>query len=68
MELLEELKKLLHKNSYPPVMDMKLAAKYLSLSYDSLAREARLERIKYKSYGNKKLFKREWLDEWMEER
>lgn len=66
--LVEKLEELLWKHSYPAVMDMATAAEYLDISYGSLAREARLERIKYKKYGNKKLFKREWLDEWMEGR
>ena len=66
LEILKELKDLIEANSYPPVMDMKKSAEYLSVSYSTLAREARLGRVRAKDMGGKKLFKREWLDEWME--
>ena len=64
--LIDSLKELISKNSYPPVMDMEEAAEYLKINYFSLAKEARMGLIKSKKFGRRRKFRKEWLDEWME--
>ncbi len=42
------------------------AAEYLCISYYALQQLARIGEIRYAMNGNIRLFKKEWLDEWME--
>lgn len=42
------------------------AAKYLCISYDALMRYARVGFIRSASNGRSKIFRKEWLDEWIE--
>lgn len=42
------------------------AAEYLCISYYALQQLARIGEIRYAMNGNVRLFKKEWLDEWME--
>lgn len=44
----------------------KEAAEYLCISYYTLQQLARIGEIRYAMNGNVRLFKKEWLDEWME--
>lgn len=64
-EINEKLDLLLSATSRP-VMTMRQAAVYLNISYDSVARLARIGQIKTKKIGTKRIVKKEWLDEWME--
>ena len=42
------------------------AAEYLRISYDYLLKLAREGEINHKKKGNDYLFKRDWLNEWLE--
>lgn len=42
------------------------AAEYLCISYYALQQLARIGEIKYAMNGNVRLFRKEWLDEWLE--
>lgn len=67
---ISEIKNLLSakiENPVPDIMDMRQAAKYMSLSYDTVARLCRLGNLKYRKVGGKNLIKRIWVDEYMEE-
>ncbi len=48
------------------IFDMYESADYLRISYSSLIKEVNKGNIRYKILGNKRLFKKEWLDDWME--
>ena len=43
-----------------------MAAKYLAVSYDTMARLGRIGAVKHKSVGSKRIYKRDWLDAYME--
>lgn len=42
------------------------AAAYLCISYDALMRYARMGEIRSANNGANRIFKRDWLDEWVE--
>lgn len=42
------------------------AAEYLCISYYALQQLARIGEIRFAMNGNVRLFKKEWLDEWLE--
>lgn len=42
------------------------AAEYLCISYYTLQQLARIGEIRYAKNGNVRLFRKEWLDEWLE--
>ncbi len=44
----------------------KEAAEYLGISYDRLQQLARIGEIRYAVNGSVRLFKIEWLDDWLE--
>lgn len=48
------------------VFKPKEAAEYLCIGYDTLQQLARMGEIKYARNGSVRLFKKEWLDEWLE--
>lgn len=42
------------------------AAEYLCISYDALMRYSRIGAIRYAKNGTRKIFKKEWLDDFLE--
>lgn len=48
------------------VFKPKEAAAYLCIGYDTLQQLARIGEIRCAMNGSARLFKKEWLDEWME--
>lgn len=48
------------------VFNSKEAAKYLRISYDSLLRYTRIGEIEYVPNGSSYLYKREYLDRWLD--
>ncbi|CAC9931751.1 hypothetical protein PEPNEM18_01072 [Aedoeadaptatus nemausensis] len=44
----------------------KEAAEYLCIGYDTLQQLARIGEIRFALNGSVRLFKKEWLDEWLE--
>ena len=48
------------------VFKPKEAAAYLCIGYDTLQQLARIGEIRFASNGSVRLFKKEWLDEWLE--
>lgn len=44
----------------------KEAAAYLCIGYDTLQQLARIGEIRYAMNGSVRLFRKEWLDEWLE--
>ncbi|EGS31702.1 DNA binding domain protein, excisionase family [Peptoniphilus sp. oral taxon 375 str. F0436] len=53
-------------SDWPLYMDTTMAAKYLAVSYDTMARLGRIGAVKHKSVGSKRIYKRDWLDAYME--
>lgn len=53
-------------NDWPLYMDTTMAAKYLAVSYDTMARLGRIGAVKHKSVGSKRIYRRDWLDAYME--
>lgn len=51
---------------YPENMDLSTAADYVGLNKDWLRRNLNELGIKYRKAGDKYLFRKNWLDEWME--
>ncbi len=49
------------------VFSAKEAAAYLCISYDALMRYARIGVIRSAKNGSSRIFKKAWLDAWMEE-
>lgn len=49
-----------------PVMTTREAAKYLRIDRHALGRLVRSGQVQHKKIGNKWVFKREWLDEFLE--
>lgn len=52
---------------YPENMDLNTAAEYIGLNSAHMRRNLDLLGIKYRRAGEKYLFRKSWLDEWMEE-
>ena len=50
---------------FPEVMNIRLAAKYLGVSHDSLYRYINTQKIPAFKIGNRWRFKKSLLDEWM---
>lgn len=48
------------------VFKPKEAAEYLCIGYDTLQQLARIGEIRFALNGSVRLFKKEWLDEWLE--
>lgn len=44
----------------------KEAAEYLCIGYDTLQQLARIGEIRFALNGSVRLFKKEWLDEWLD--
>ena len=51
---------------YPENMDLSTAADYVGLNKDWLRRNLDVLGIKYRKAGDKYLFRKSWLDDWME--
>lgn len=62
---IEELKKLINQ-SHKEVFDARGAADYLCVGYDTILRLARIGRIEYVKNGKSYIFKKEYLDRWLD--
>lgn len=62
IENLNEKLKFAHKE----VFDSKEAADYLTISRDTILREARIGRLEHAKNGTNYIFKKEYLDRWIE--
>lgn len=65
-QLMEELEQEDKGKEWPLYMDTTTAAKYLAVSYDTMARLGRIGAVKHKSVGSKRIYRRDWLDAYME--
>ena len=65
LEEIQELKELIF-TSQKQVFDSEEAAKYLTISKDSLLRYARINKIEYVKNGRNYIFKKEYLDRWLD--
>lgn len=65
-EELTEIKDLLKQERTKEVFKAQEAAEYLQISYDSLMRYAKTGLIRVANNGKSRIFKRAWLDEWLE--
>lgn len=67
-DLVEEMKKLNKKlsNINKEVFNATDAAKYLCISYDTILRLARIGRIEHVKNGTSYIFKKEYLDRWLD--
>lgn len=65
LEEIQELKELIF-TSQKQVFDSEEAAKYLTISKDSLLRYARIGKIEYVKNGRNYIFKKEYLDRWLD--
>ena len=52
---------------YPENMDLNTAAEYIGLNSAHMRRKLDELNIKYRKAGDKYLFRKSWLDEWMED-
>ena len=64
--LMEDLERVEPASDWPLYMDTTTAAKYLAVSYDTMARLGRIGAVKHKNVGSKRIYKRDWLDAYME--
>lgn len=67
--LMEDQEKDKPASDWPLYMDTTTAAKYLAVSYDTMARLGRIGAVKHKSVGGKggkRIYRRDWLDAYME--
>lgn len=68
-QLMAELEQEDKGKEWPLYMDTTTAAKYLAVSYDTMARLGRIGAVKHKSVGGKggkRIYRRDWLDAYME--
>lgn len=68
-QLMAELDQEDKGSTWPLYMDTTTAAKYLAVSYDTMARLGRIGAVKHKSVGGKggkRIYRRDWLDAYME--
>lgn len=65
-EILEKLDFLIEERT-KEVFNTEEAATYLRISYEMLSRYARTKIIRSARNGKNYIFKKEWLDEWLEE-
>lgn len=64
----DKLDRLIELVSVPKeVFSAKEAAAYLCIGYDALMRYARIGVIRSATNGSSRIFKKAWLDEWLEE-
>lgn len=67
-ELNENIKQLINtvESANQNVFNAREAASYLRISYDSLLRYTRIGNIEYVANGTSYLYKKEYLDDWLE--
>ena len=67
MKIDEKLDEIIEMIKVPKeVFRPKEAAEYLCIGYDTLQQLARIGEIRFALNGSVRLFKKEWLDEWLE--
>ena len=65
-KILGQINTEVEKKEYPDNMDLATAAKYLNLNSAHMRRNLDEYGIRYSRAGEKYLFRKVWLDEWME--